>query len=260
MSKTLTFIIGCAAGLILGGILTFYLFVGVPRAALAPGNPILPPDAGGTPPATAQIVLKQDFFNEVLKTIFRDMNAPSFPLSLTENRVPNNAVSPKYALLQDGGGGCDGRITLLPEGSGVQSGLKFENNKITAPLAFRGSYSSMLGCLNFTGWTEANLELRFDATQQIVVGQLNIETVNLDGVTSMLGGIVTPIVQKTLNQRVNPIQILQAKQIALNLPIAATNGNMKADVKDVRAEIKDNALNLYVIYEFSGKNTNQSSF
>jgi len=265
MSKTVTFFVGSLVGLILGGVLTFYLFVGVPRAAQAPGNPIQPPDASGTPPGTAQIVLKQDFFNEVLKTIFRDMNAPSFPLTLTGNRDTKTSESPSYAMLQ--GGSCDGRIALLPEGSGIQSVLKFENGRIVAPLAFRGSYNSAFGCLNFTGWTQANLELRFDPAQQTVFGQLNIETVNLDGVTSLLSGIVTPLVQKTLNDRVNPIQILQAKQIALNLPIAATNGSMQANVKDVRSEIKDNALNLYVIYEFKGintspggGNTNTSSF
>lgn len=255
MSRTWTFIIGITVGLIVGGVLTFFLFVGVPRAVVAPGIAIQPPDASGTPPGTAQIILKQDFFNEVLKTIFRDMNAPSFPLTLTENRENGGGATASYAMLQSGG--CDGKITLLPEGSGVQSILKFENNRIVAPLAFKGSYSSMFGCINFSGWTQANLELRFDPAQQNVLGQLNIETVNLDGGAGILGGVVTPLVQKTLNDRVNPIQILQAKQIALNLPIAATNGNMRANVKDVRSEIKDNALNLYVIYEFSGTNAAQ---
>ena len=251
MSRTATFIVGSLVGLILGGILTFYFFVGVPRAGQVPGIPILPPDANGTPPGTAQIVLKQEFFNEVLKTIFRDMNAPSFPMSLTENYGAEKSETVGYALIQDNQ--CDGNITLLPEGSGVQSNLKFENNRIVAPLAFRGSYNSAFGCINFSGWTQANLELRFDTTQQIVFGQLNIETVNLDGVTPILSGIITPLVQGTLNRRVNPIQILQTKQIALKLPIAATNGNMQAIVKDVRANVKDNALNLYVIYEFNGK-------
>ena len=258
MSKTVTFIVGSLIGLILGGVLTFYFFVGAPRAGISPGMPVQPPDPNGNPPATAQIVLKRDFFNEVLQTIFRDMNAPSFPLGLSENKNSADSETAKYALFQDNP--CDGKITLLPEGSGVQSTLKFDNNRIIAPLAFRGSYSSMLGCINFSGWTQANLELRYDANQQIVFGQLNIETVNLDGVTPVLSGIITPLVQGTLNQRVNPLQILQGKQIALNLPIAATNGNIKANVKDVRSEIKDNALNLYVIYEFSGKNTNQNTF
>lgn len=258
MSKTWTFVIGSLVGLVVGGVLTFYIFVGVPEAVNKPGAPIQPPDANGTPPATAQIVLKQEFFNEVLKTIFRDMNAPSFPLALTENREAQNTATPEKAAFQNNA--CDGRITLLPEGSGVQSALSFKDGRIVAPLAFSGSYNSMFGCLRFSGWTQANLELRFDAAQQNVLGQLNIETVNLDGGAGVLGGIVTPLVQKTLNDRVNPIQILQAKQIALNVPIAATDGNMKANVKDVRSEIKDNALNLYVIYEFSATNGNQNAF
>jgi hypothetical protein len=258
MSRTWTLIIGILVGLLIGGALTFYLFVGVPRAAVTPGAPIQAPDAEGTPPGTAQIILKQEFFNEVLKTIFRDMSAPSFPLASNGNRENGSAGTASYAMLQ--GGGCDGRITLLPEGSGVQSVLKFENGRIVAPLAFKGSYQSMFGCINFSGWTQANLELRFDAPQQTVLGQLNIETVNLDGGASLFGGIVTPLVQKTLNDRVNPIQILQGQQIALNVPIAATNGNMRANVKDVRSEIKDNALNLYVIYEFSGTNAAPNAF
>jgi hypothetical protein len=63
---------------------------------------------------------------------------------------------------------------------------------------------------------------------------------------------VTPLVQTTLNNRVNPIPVLQGQQIALNVPIASANGNLRANVKDVRAEFKENALNLYVVYEFSG--------
>jgi hypothetical protein len=258
MSKTWTFILGSIIGLLIGGVLTFFIFVGAPEAVQKPGAAILPPDESGTPPATAQIILKQEFFNEVLRTIFRDMSAPSFPLTLTENRASDDSAVPVYAALQ--GGECDGRIVLLPEGSGVQSTLKFDNNRIVAPLAFQGSYNSMFGCLRFSGWTQANLELRFDAAQQNVLGQLNIETVNLDGGAGVLGGIVTPLVQRTLNDRVNPVQILQGNQIALNLPIAATNGTMRAQVKDVRSEIKDNALHLYVIYEFTGAAANQNAF
>ena len=75
---------------------------------------------------------------------------------------------------------------------------------------------------------------------------------NLDGINPIIGGFVTPLVQTTLNNRVNPIQILQGKQIAINVPIASTGGNLQANVTDVRAEFKDNALNLYVIYAFNG--------
>lgn len=247
------FILGILLGLIGGGALVFFFFGGAPRAAQLPGEPIQPPDPNGSPAGTAQVVLKQDFFNNVLQTIFRDMNAPSFPLNIGENKSDDsNAV--KFALQQ--GNGCDGKIILLPEGSGVKSGLKFENEKIGAPLAFSGSASVLGQCIQFTGWAQANMALRFDAAQQTVFGTLNIETVNLDGVAPFISGFVTPLVQGTLNQRVNPIPILKGQQIALNVPIAATNGNLQAQVKDVRAEVKDNALNLYVIYDFTGVKNN----
>lgn len=242
-------IIGILIGVVLGGALTYFLFVGAPRSAEKPGQPIQPPDSAGNPPGTAEIVLRQEFFNNVLSTIFRDMNAPAFPLSLTENVQPHSE-SVTYGLLQNQP--CESKITLLPEGSGVQTALRFENGNIAAPLAFSGSYNSAFGCFNFTGWSQAVLNLRFDAQQQTVFGVINVETVNVDGLPPVVSGFVTPLVQGTLNQRVNPIQVLQGKQIALSVPIAATDGNLQATVQDVRAEVKENALHMYVIYDFKG--------
>ncbi len=247
------FLIGILVGLLVGGGIAFYLFGGAPRAGQLPGTPISPPDPNGNPPGTAQIVLKQEFFNQVLQTIFRDMNAPSFPLNLTGQNADQTKAEHYGLQSEPAANQCDGKIILLPEGSGVQTSLRLENNKLTAPLAFRGSTSILGNCVNFTGWAQTKFDLRYDANQQNVVGQINIETVNLDGVSPLLSGFVTPIVQQTLNNRVNPVQILQGKQINLDLPIAAVNGNLKANVKDVRSDIKDNSLNLYVIYDFTGK-------
>jgi hypothetical protein len=248
------FFLGVVLGLIAGGALVYFLFGGVPRASTLPGEPIRPPDPSGPPAGTAQIVLRQDFFNEVLQTIFQDMNAPSFPLNLSNERSENDSGA-QFALRQ--GNQCEGKIVLLPEGSGVRTGLQFENGRIAAPLAFSGSTSVLGQCIQFTGWAQANMALRFDAGQQAVFGTINVETVNLDGVAPFVSGLVTPLVQGTLNQRVNPIQILQGQQIALDLPIAATDGNLQARVQDVRAEVRDNALNLYVIYDFAGVKSGQ---
>lgn len=234
-------IIGLLIGVILGGVLTYFLFVGAPRASQVPGTPIKPPDATGIPAGAAQIVLRQDFFNQVLNTIFRDMNPPTFPLGATTQNLA--AENPQ---------GCASKITVLPQGSGVQTGVRFENNKLGAPLAFAGSYESPFGCLQFAGWAQSILELRFDQATQSVFGQLNIETVNLDGVNPVFSALLTPIVQSTLNTRVNPIRILDGRQVAVDLPVAATGSNLKANVSDVRAEIKENALNLFVIYDFKG--------
>ena len=238
--------IGVIIGLLVGGALTFYFFVGVRTASQIPGTPIQPPDAQ-TPAGTVQIALPQEFFTEVLGTIFRDMNDPAFQLA----GKGNDDIQAQHAIFQDQPV-CESRITILPEGSGVQTAVRFDNNRISAPLAFTGSYSSMFGCMNFTGWAQANLELRFDDAQQAVFGIINVETVNLDGVNPVLGGLVTPLVQSSLNSRVNPIRMIDGKQIALDVPIASTHGRLQAAVKDVRAELRDNALNLFVTYEFKG--------
>ena len=226
-------VIGLLIGIVLGGALTFYFFVGVPQSVIAPGSPIKPPDPNGVPAGSVQIVLRQDFLNEALGTIFGEMSAPAFPLS-------------------DPTSDCDGRITIQREGSGVLTGVSFDNDRITAPLAFTGTYSSMFGCTRFSGWAQSNFEMRFDTQNQMVFGQINVETVNLDGVNPVVGALVTPLVQSTLNTRVNPIKIIDGRQIAINLPVAAANGNLQAAVTDVRAEVKGNALNLYVMYDFSG--------
>lgn len=249
------FIAGILIGLVGGALLVILYLGGVPRAAKTPGVPIRPPDASGLPAGTAQIVLRQDFFNDVIGHILADLNAPSFPLGVAENRTVD-PDSKAFGLVQDQQP-CDSRITLLPEGSGVKTAINFANNNISAPLAFSGNYNSPFGCLQFTGWAQANFELRFDAAQQAVFGRINVETVNLDGVNPLISGFVTPLVQTSLNNRVNPIQIIKGSQIAVDLPIKASGGSLVATVKDVRAEVKDNALNLYVIYDFSG-NGNQA--
>jgi hypothetical protein len=251
MSKFIIFLLGAILGLIIGGAVVFYSFVGAPRASQLPGEPIKAPDQSGVPAGTATVVLNQQFFDTILSTIFRDMNAPAFPLNLTGQNNYAETIKPQYAsfALQ---GECEGKIALKPEGSGVTTGVRLENEKISAPLAFSGSTSVFGQCINFAGWAQANLSLRFDESEQNVYGQIDVETVNLDGVSPIVGGFVTPLVQSSLNSRVNPITILRGQQLALNLPIAASDGTLVAKVKDVRSEVKDNAVNLYITYDFAG--------
>lgn len=251
MNRVVTFVIGIVLGLLFGGCIIFYYLGGVPAAtSKPPGAPIQAPDPNGMPGGTASIVINQQFFDTVLATIFRDMNAPAFPLNLTGQNSQEQENQPVNIAFQQNN--CDGRITLLPEGSGVKTGVRLENSKINAPLAFRGNASVFGSCYEFSGWAQASLNLRYDAEQQTVFGQIEVETVNLDGVTPLVSGIIARFVQASLNQRVNPIVILRGQQIALSIPISATDGTLNAKVKDVRADIKENALNLYVTFDFAG--------
>ena len=251
INKLTTFILGVVAGLLIGGGLIFYFIFGVPTS-VPPGNLIQPLDANGIPAGTASIALNQQFFDTVLTTIFRDMNAPAFQLG------QNNDTNEKAEQIAFQNSGCDGKVVLLPSGSSVKTGVRLENGKISAPLAFRGSYSLLGYCYQFTGWANADLKLRYDETQQTVLGQIDVESVNLDGVPALASGVIARYVQSSLNSRVNPIVILKAQQIALSIPVSATDGTLSAKVKEVRAEIKANTLNLYVIYDFSGTKGTQN--
>ena len=243
-------------GVILGALGVYFLLVGAPRANRLPGEPVKPPDAGGDPPGTALLVLNEPFFDTVLQTIFRDMNQPSFPLQLGENRGEGDRGEMRLETTSFQAA-CPSAVTLLPEGSNVKTSVKITNGKIMAPLAFSGSYNSILGCVRFTGWAQANLQLRFDQAQQTVYGQLNVEGVNLDGAPPVVGSVVTGLVQAAINQRVNPIQILQGHQLRLSLPVKASDGTLNAQVKDVRSEVKDGQLALHITYEFKGQKGQQ---
>lgn len=227
------FAAGLLIGLILGGVGVYFAFFGTPSSTTRPGELVKAPDSSGVPPGTAQVVIRQDLLNAALGTIFTGMQPPTFPIGSGADAS------------------CGSTITILPQGSGVQTSVRFENNRLNAPLAFTGSYNSFAGCFPFSGWAQSNLELRFDKATQSVYGIANVEAVNLDGVNPVLSGLITPLVQSTLNARVNPIKIIDGKQLAVDLPIAASQGNLKAGVNDVRAEVKDNGLNLFVIYDFS---------
>ena len=248
-----SFLVGILVGLVAGAAVVFFGFVGVRSSATKPGQPIKPPDPQH--PATAQVVIKEDLLNQVLTTIFQQMNPPSFPLQAAAVAPPQDEYRILPALEEQ----CDNRITVLPEGSGVKTGVSFKDGKIGAPIAFKGSLQSIVGCVQFQGWAQTHLDLRFDSGQQAVYGVVTVDTVNLDGVNPLVSGIVTPLVQGTLNSRVNPILLLRSEQIGLNVPVASAGGDLKARASDIRAEVKDDAVVFSVDYQFEGDKTNSGA-
>ena len=148
--------------------------------------------------------------------------------------------------------GCTNTITLAPEGGNIKTEVQFANGKITAPLAFSGSYNLLGSCMQFKGWAQTSIQLRFDEGNQTVYGQVNVEGVNLEGVNPMANNFVTVFVRNAIDQRVNPLELIRAPQLQLMIPVKASNGAVKARVKDVRAEMLDGSLKMHISYEFSG--------
>jgi hypothetical protein len=228
-------------GLLLGGGAAVF-FLGAPPAKSAPGNPVKTPDGNAGGASTVVISLEQNFVDAVLATTFNGLGTPTFQLG--ELRLDEF----KFASIQ---GGCTNSITLIPEGSGVKTGVQFKNGEISAPLAFTGSYS-LGSCIQFKGWAQTSIKLSFDEAKQTVYGSVNVLGVNLEGVNPIANNFVTVFVQTAINQRVNPLILVSEPQLSLVIPVKASNGSVKAHAKDVRAEILDGSLKLHLMYEFSG--------
>jgi hypothetical protein len=242
------YVLTLLGGIVLGALIVLF-FLGAPRGKTMPGVPVGPPDPNAPPAGgTALVTLDEKFFESLLGTIFRDMGGPSFRLSSMD--AP--AGSPRFLQAALQGGGCADVVVLAPEGSGTRTGVRFTGGKVIAPLAFSGSYSALGICLNFKGSAQASVQLYFDQGKQTVYGKVNVETVNLEGVPPGASGIVTLFVQRAINERVNPLEVLRAPQLALNVPVEATGGMLKAQVKDVRAEVLDGSLRMHITYDFSG--------
>src|SRR5215216_2331888 len=230
-------------GILLGaGVAIFFL--GAPRAKSMQGQAVQPPAPGGNPPGTIVITLDESFIDAMLASTFSGLGTPTFQLG--QNRDGFERI--EQTLFQSG---CANTITLLPEGSGVKTGVQFRNGTVNAPMAFTGSYN-LAGCLQFKGWAQTTIKLSFDQEKQTVYGNVNVEGVNLEGVNPIANNFVTVFVQSAINQRVNPLILISEPQLALMIPVKASNGAVKARAKDVRAEVLDGSLKLYLTYEFTG--------
>ena len=241
MTRNLLILIG---GLLLGAIATAY-FLGAPRNSALPGIPLRPPDASSDTSGTVAVTVDEKFFDSLLGTIFRQLGPPQLKLSQNQEQTP---IQP--AAFQNS---CSDVLVLNPEGSNVKSEVRFTGGKITAPLAFTGSYSVLTKCMQFKGTAKATVDLSFDQARQTVFGQLNVEEVRLDDMPPIISSLVTAFVRKTISEKLNPFEVLQVSQLALSLNVQASGGVVKARVKDVRAEVQEGALRLYLTYDFSAE-------
>ncbi|HYX41744.1 MAG TPA: hypothetical protein VE821_08605 [Pyrinomonadaceae bacterium] len=244
-------------GAIIGGVATFYFFVGPPHIkALHTGAAVAAPEATGDPPGTAILTLDEKFFDAVLDTLFRDLNAPSFRLSATRPDLSDTRTGAQFVTTQAGQGGCTNQVTVARDANGVRTGVQLQNGQINAPIVFSGSYNAFGNCMNFNGTAQAHVELNFKAEDQTLSGQISVVGVNIENLPPMIKPFAEPViaafVQNAINERGNPVTILRGQQLTLNLPVQTAAGTLRAQAKDIRAEVKDGALRLHITYAFTG--------
>lgn len=231
-------------GLIIGILATAY-FLGARPGHSLPGTPLKAPDQSTATSATVTVSIDEKFFDALLRTVYQKLGPPQLKLSRSQ---PDSLMRP--AAFQ---ATCSNVLTLNQEGSNVTTGVHFTGGKITAPLAFTGSYGVVGKCVQFKGMAHASVDLSFDASKQIVFGALNVDEVALDDVSPLFSALVTAFVRTAINDRVNPFEVLRVAQLALSLPIQATGGVLNAQVKDVRSEVQEGTLRLFLTYEFDAE-------
>lgn len=230
------------AGLLIGAAGAVY-FLGV-RSPKLTGVPIKPPDQSTSGSVTVSV--DENFFDALLTTIFQKLGPPQ--LKLSQNQIESPSL--QAAAFQ---AGCNNVIAVTQDRSDVQTGVRFAGGKITTPISFKGSYSVLGRCTEFSGWARSSVVLSFDQQKQTVFGQVNVDEVMLDNTPAVISTLVTAFVRRTIAEQVNPIEVLKVSQLALSVPIKASGGFLKANVKDVRAEVLDGSLRLYLLYDFSAE-------
>jgi len=237
MRRILIFI----AGLLIGVVAALY-FLGPSRSGKLTGVAVRPPDANSTNSGTVTVAVDEKFFDSLLGTVFQKLGSPQLKLAQFSGEAPFQP-----AAFQEQ---CSNVVVLNAQDGNVKTGVQFSGGKITAPLAFTGSYNVLAKCVQFKGVGKATVDLSFQAENQTLYGALNVEEVILENVPPLVSALVTAFVRQTIAARVNPFEVLRVSQLSLSLPIQATGGTVKATVKDVRSEVQDGSLRLFFTYDF----------
>ena len=194
-----------------------------------------PRETRAIPAGEVVVVLNEEIFNALIEAMFTLPNPPTFPLA------------------RGGNTSCASEIALRREMSGTRTAVRFQAGRISAPVAFSGSYSApLVGCLKFEGWADTNLNLSFDQAKQALTARVEVKAVHLKKVPAMLGDGLTGLVQDALDARFNPFEILRAEQLSARLPMTklSSGASLRLRAREVRHEVLPNELRLRIVYEF----------
>ncbi|HEV2704560.1 MAG TPA: hypothetical protein VGV59_01470 [Pyrinomonadaceae bacterium] len=178
------------------------------------------------------VVLNEGFLNALLEAVLEQPNPPKFPLSKS-----------------GGGGSCPSEIMLSREEQGKRTAVVFQEGRVTAPVAFRGSYSApLLGCFRFEGWADTVFNLAFDPARQAFTARVEVRNISLNKIPALLGGSITQLVQDAIDERVNPVEVLRAEQLAAQLPVTRESV-LRLRAREIQHQVAGKELRLRIVYE-----------
>ncbi len=189
--------------------------------------------------AEATVTVNEQFLNSFLAAIFDNLQEPSMPLTIGGTST------------QGPGAQCASEIRLKREVQGVRTAVHFENGRITGPLTFAGAYSSTyLGCIEFSGWADAEVNLEFSSERRALVARFHLRDIHLNGVPAIANGPLLNMVQTAIDRRYNPVDLFTLEQLSTSVNIQPAKGALRLRAKEIRTEITPSALTLHIVYEF----------
>ena len=216
--------------------------------------------------AEVTISLNEAFFDALLDSVYQNFNPPEFSIARNSihrrdaetQRNQNSRAMTAFsftevsASLRLSGKNpiCSETIKILREINGIRTAVRFRDGKLYVPMAFSGNYSPpFIGCVEFSGWAETNIDLEFDKDGQRLIGRAHVSNVNLNGSGGVGGSLIAKMLQGTIDKKLNPIEILRLDKVSFGIPIQNT-GNIRMKAVGIRPEISNGLLNIHIDYEF----------
>ena len=214
-------------------VLTVFLLAGLCRSVSAQESTATRGRrASNAPAAEATVTVNEQFLNSFLTAIFDNLQEPSMPLTI-------GGIAP--------GGPCASEIRLKREVGGVRTAIHFENGHIVGPLAFSGAYSSsLLGCIEFSGWADSEVALEFSNERRALVARFYLREIHLNNVPAVANGPLLNMVQTAIDRRYNPVDLFTLEQLSTTVNIQPAKGALKLRAKEIRPEITPSTLTLHI--------------
>ena len=202
------------------------------------------------------ITFGEQFFEALLDAVFQHSAPPQFALSSSERHdgfgspAPTDSPGTGIGSALAAQDVCDQSITLLREGDGVRTAVRFREGQISAPLAFKGNYNPpLIGCVPFSGVADTVIDLEFDRSGQRLVARARVTNVALSGTGGVGGSVIAKLVQGSLDKRINPIEIVRTDKVSFVVPMQNAN-SVKMRATGFTHEIVNGQLTIRVTYEF----------
>lgn len=196
---------------------------------------------------TVTVTLDESFFESLLDAVFKDGNAVTF----AENGIRDGEVREvPDASGPSGAGTCDDSVKIQRAVNGRQTALRLRDGKIYMPVAFTGAYAPpLIGCLDYSGVADTEITLEFDSGRQSLVGRVQVTNVELNGTRGVGGSLIAKFVQRSIDEKINPIQILGLSSVSFAVPVQGANVSMKA--VNMSHEIGGGTIVVRITYEFA---------